>query len=883
MQIQIRTGGIHAGNTLPLGINERSIGLGVTMFLFGLPFIAFPLFFTYLILSGAEVTGDFGPVGMSVFFSVFVLVGVFISGFGIRNIFGRTRITIDATKVNLSRRTIRGKETWTEPLASYRGLLTKEKRRKSSDDDYTIFLVILKHTRIDEKDVTLVRMTGSVDLRSEAEQFAKLLQLPVLAETADGGYEARAVSDLDKSVAELAAEGKLEIAAAPAVPLENDSIWSLRNHDGYTYEQNFRTPSKIYGAIFTVIGGALLYWYYGPGVTGEENNPFTVWMWGAVFALMGLGSLILGPMVRQKFEIDPHRAQTTVILGGVTVFERTLPADKIEELKITEKSGVRIISDNGKIVFGLWLDEDELQHIHDATLATLARGAPAAQENPTPIDAKKLRAAQMVVLAELNAGRAPAEILKKDKSLGDIEAAIFEAMRQIAKDTGNAHSAVLSTFLSHHDPAPAESAPAKSAHRLKASKERKKSRISPINLIAGTLKYGVPAVVIVWFFAPVLFSDLIGEEPAQATPRPPNERQLAAMEIIERSFSDFDIKPSIGNSLVFAGARGVFAEAQGNDLVVAVDEIRLELDPDDSSAKYKGVSFYVIPRDLARQSEGRSAGNLDIRGTLTAESPTRILRDKVFVLPGLAKTCADGCQAKLIVSVKTSPSTGAHINTAFGEFEISQSKIIARPDEAKPKHWDTLYTKATRAMNRKQYNESERLFKLTIAFIEENLGADHPALARTLMTMATNYKIQQRQAEYETLMVRTFTILQKHSASEIQRELSDLDLRIDKEMVARRLGDFYWDQRRYDQSYIYYKHAYEAVPELQTSEYSRNLKLAYGSAGVMKTACMLQKFDEAERALNELKERIKKVKSESRESLSYWIRTGEPRVSSRKC
>lgn len=44
----------------------------------------------------------------------------------------------------------------------------------------------------------------------------------------------------------------------------------------------------------------------------------------------------------------------------------------------------------------------------------------------------------------------------------------------------------------------------------------------------------------------------------------------------------------------------------------------------------------------------------------------------------------------------------------------------------------------------------------------------------------------------------------------------------------------------------------------------------------------VKKLDEAEKALNGLKQRTKRISAECRERLNYWIRTGEPRVNSRK-
>jgi hypothetical protein len=47
----MRPGEIHAGGTLPLRSIDQNIGSGIGLFLFGLPFIGFPVFFALLLQS----------------------------------------------------------------------------------------------------------------------------------------------------------------------------------------------------------------------------------------------------------------------------------------------------------------------------------------------------------------------------------------------------------------------------------------------------------------------------------------------------------------------------------------------------------------------------------------------------------------------------------------------------------------------------------------------------------------------------------------------------------------------------------------------------------------------------------------------------------------
>ena len=98
-----------------------------------------------------------------------------------------------------------------------------------------------------------------------------------------------------------------------------------------------------------------------------------------------------------------------------------------------------------------------------------------------------------------------------------------------------------------------------------------------------------------------------------------------------------------------------------------------------------------------------------------------------------------------------------------------------------------------------------------------------------------------------------------------------------------RKGDHYWDKRNYAEAYTYYKQAYAEANALDESNKTRNRKLAFSSSGIMATTCMLGKWDEADAAMEELKERYKDLTPENQKKLDYWIRTGEPRLKNRKC
>lgn len=105
----------------------------------------------------------------------------------------------------------------------------------------------------------------------------------------------------------------------------------------------------------------------------------------------------------------------------------------------------------------------------------------------------------------------------------------------------------------------------------------------------------------------------------------------------------------------------------------------------------------------------------------------------------------------------------------------------------------------------------------------------------------------------------------------------------DSIMAALRKGDYYWDKYKYNESYLSYKQAYKEASALDDSDATRNRKLAFSSSGIMATACVLHRWEEADAAMAELKQRYENLSPEDKKKMDYWIRTGDPRLKDRKC
>ena len=188
------------------------------------------------------------------------------------------------------------------------------------------------------------------------------------------------------------------------------------------------------------------------------------------------------------------------------------------------------------------------------------------------------------------------------------------------------------------------------------------------------------------------------------------------------------------------------------------------------------------------------------------------------------------------------------------------------------------------------FAETDRLLQQSLATAEQTYGPLHPAVAMALYQMGVTYQANKRPMEQGQAWLRALAILDTVPKKYLGEPYAEADMKMVgnnlgdfKEIVARGLGDYYWDQYLYNDSYYHYDLAYKLAEEAKIDDAERNRRLASSSAGIMATACTLGKWEIADYAMAELKERMRTVSPEEQKRLDYWVRTGEPRLKKRKC
>lgn len=190
---------------------------------------------------------------------------------------------------------------------------------------------------------------------------------------------------------------------------------------------------------------------------------------------------------------------------------------------------------------------------------------------------------------------------------------------------------------------------------------------------------------------------------------------------------------------------------------------------------------------------------------------------------------------------------------------------------------------ASRLADRGDLNAAIAHLGTAIRVAREENGEAHPMEAYVLYRRAQAQRRARNVAAAMESLDDAVRIMERHRPADARRMLGTRAGEFDKELLARYGGEFLWDERRYEDAHVYYVKAWEAGLEVEVNDVERNLRRATSSAGVMVTACMLGKWELADGAMAELKERYKRVTPSAKEGLKYWIDSGEPRLKTRKC
>jgi hypothetical protein len=300
---------------------------------------------------------------------LFPVIGLAIFGFGLHWFFRRKTITIGDELVQCEERSLRGgRESWVQAVSGYRGVLYQITRIQHGKSTYTAYAVRLEHLDGD-RSIPLYLSTDPEEARRQWERASRRFRLPALEETAEGEIR-RDVEDLDKSVAELAVEGKLEIdfEARPPPPglaatYEGDALLVTRT--GPVNNLFVMGLVAAFPWVFIVIGwreGGLAYLFLALGL---------------LFELAILAAIVWDTVTRQRLRVTADQVVKCWVAAWGQGRGTRLAAAGIESVNIGKTgsgAGTRLViaSDDDILHFGARLSDEALEWLRQAVLGQLA-------------------------------------------------------------------------------------------------------------------------------------------------------------------------------------------------------------------------------------------------------------------------------------------------------------------------------------------------------------------------------------------------------------------------------------------------------------------------------------------------------------------------------
>jgi hypothetical protein len=307
-------------------------------------------------------------------FFLFPVLAVGIELFALNMLLWRKTVTIDSLFVVVDERGIFGTRHWQEQRAAYQGVLRRTRRVRTKNSSYTLYLVDLLHDDA-KRTINLYTARSDRDWRAKWEAYARWLKLPAL-ERSGTGFAERAAGDLDKPVAELIREGKVEIdyellkapAEGLAVDIEGDSLVVTR-----------KDPQLALFGVLIWLTFPLVFVYVGFFL--EDVPRIFGWLFGGMgllFEGLALAGIVWDRISRERLRAGPDGITVNTLGPKGETKGRSLAAAEIESVAVARKRdnrspSVLIAGDRRSLAFGRGLPEESLAFAANLVLAKIAK------------------------------------------------------------------------------------------------------------------------------------------------------------------------------------------------------------------------------------------------------------------------------------------------------------------------------------------------------------------------------------------------------------------------------------------------------------------------------------------------------------------------------
>jgi hypothetical protein len=351
------------------------------------------MFFLALLVVGVGVWQalSWGPIGLVVLL-ILSLVGLLLAVLGLAiKVYEET---YEFTPEHVARywRTLLGRKQWREPYSNYLGVLMREKHHSGGQNSssYTEHIARLKHRSDESKDVVLYTSREHEGFRTATERYCRLLDLPALRQREDGTLEERAVEDLDKSVRDMVAEGRMDVTFDPTRPPPGDVLKLTIEGQGLRISALGNTLRKLRRVVVitTLVTGVIL----------AASGAFLEHLHGAVRVLLvvaGVADVAVGQVlaylarqVGQELYVSPTEVSSWWVLPWGEFARRTVSAGQVEDVSVRTPpnsqgfTAVVAETDESHVVFGVGMTDAEKRWIRNCIIAVISKDAGPVQSGP---------------------------------------------------------------------------------------------------------------------------------------------------------------------------------------------------------------------------------------------------------------------------------------------------------------------------------------------------------------------------------------------------------------------------------------------------------------------------------------------------------------------
>ncbi len=262
----------------------------------------------------------------------------------------------------------------TEPVEKYTGVRFRVLFAQSGLFNRNRYIIDLYH-QDSNKIIPLYISTDNTNIRRIWENYARIFKLPALS-VGDRGLVQRSYEDLDKSVQELHAAGKLPYIAGGKLPAPESLVVNE------TRNATLVEPAGIYWDVFSTlflliaVSAILILIAGGTYLTFRGTSlPVKYWVLGAALLI---AVIYFAAKLFKSYCLTIQNDNITVseTLGSSVLTKDSIPCSRIENIELSynptiDRYSIAIISDDKTIAFGGRLPVNDLLWLKDFIIRKL--------------------------------------------------------------------------------------------------------------------------------------------------------------------------------------------------------------------------------------------------------------------------------------------------------------------------------------------------------------------------------------------------------------------------------------------------------------------------------------------------------------------------------